>query len=322
MCTAASYLHRYFGRNLDLAFTYRESVVVMPRRFPLRFRAGVSWASHYAMVGMATVADGYPLFYEATNEKGLSIAGLNFPGYAAAWPYREGMDNVAVFELIPWLLGQFETVAQVRRAIPRLNLWDERFSPELPNATLHYLISDATESITLEPVREGLRVYDNPVGVLSNNPPFDYQMLHLADFMGLSPEHPENRFSSRLELSPYCLGMGAMGLPGDLSSASRFVRAAFANLNAVPGGTEEENVTQFFHILNTVAQTKGLARADEGKFEYTVYSSCCDAKTGVYYYTTYQNSQLTAVDMHRENLDGAALAVYPMVKSQQIRREN
>ena len=121
---------------------------------------------------------------------------------------------------------------------------------------------------------------------------------------------------------PYCLGMGAIGLPGDLSSPSRFVRAAFTKLNAVSGSSEEEAVRQFFHILSAVAQTRGCARAAGDRYEYTVYTSCCNMDRGIYYYTTYENSRITAVDMHRTDLDGKALSVYPLRRERTIHFQN
>lgn len=324
MCTAITYQTRdhYFGRNLDLEYSYHEVVTITPRNYPFRFRKTNGLKTHYAMIGMAHVADGFPLYYEATNETGLSMAGLNFPDNADYKPEAPGKDNVAPFEFIPWLLGQCADLAQARELLARVNLIRLPFSANLPLSPLHWMISDRSGSITVECVRGGLWVYDNPVGVLTNNPPFDFQMLNLTNYMGLSRDAPVNRFCPELDLKPYCLGMGAMGLPGDLSSASRFVRAAFTRLNSVSGGSESESVSQFFHILGSVAQQRGCVRLENGSYEVTLYSSCCNTDRGVYYYTTYENSQITAVDMHREDLNGQALSVYPLITGQQIRTQN
>ncbi len=331
MCTAVTYRTKdhYFGRNLDLEFSYQEAVTIMPRNYPLKYRKAKFPCvgnrlpgRQFAMIGMATVVDDYPLFYDATNEKGLSMAGLNFPGNADYKPMAEGKDNVAPFELIPWVLGQCETVAQARALLEHINLWEENFSEELPLTPLHWMVSDRQESITVEPVKEGLKVYDNPVGVLTNNPSFEMQMFFLNNFMSLTREMPENYFSKTIKLQPYSRGMGAMGLPGDLSSASRFVRAAFTKLNSVSGDSESESVSQFFHILGSVAQQRGCVHVGNGEYEITIYSSCCNTDKGIYYYTTYENSQITGVDMHKENLDGEQLVCYPRVSGQQIWMQN
>lgn len=324
MCTAITYQTRdhYFGRNLDLEYSYHEVVTITPRNYPFHFRKTNSLKTHYAMIGMAHVADGFPLYYEATSETGLSMAGLNFPDNADYKPEAPGKDNVAPFEFIPWLLGQCADLAQAKELLARVNLIRLPFSANLPLSPLHWMISDRSGSITVECVRGGLWVYDNPVGVLTNNPPFDFQMLNLTNYMGLSRDAPVNRFCPELDLKPYCLGMGAMGLPGDLSSASRFVRAAFTRLNSVSGGSESESVSQFFHILGSVAQQRGCVRLENDSYEVTLYSSCCNTDRGVYYYTTYENSQITAVDMHREDLNGQTLSVYPLITGQQIRTQN
>ena len=176
----------------------------------------------------------------------------------------------------------------------------------MPLAQLHWLIADKTACITLEAVTDGLKIYENPVGVLTNNPPFPYQMFQLNNYMHLATDNRVNTFSEALKLEQYSRGMGAMGLPGDLSSQSRFVRAAFVKLNSLSGDSEEESVSQFFHILGSVEQQRGCCKLGEGRYEITLYTSCCNTARGIYYYSTYDNRQITGVDMHRENLDGTS----------------
>ena len=324
MCTAATYRTKdhYFGRTLDYEVSYGEEVVVTPRNFPFHFRHMGGLSSHYAIIGMATVAGEYPLYYDATNEKGLSMAGLNFPGNADYKPLAEGKDNVATFELIPWLLGQCATVEEAKAYLARMNLANTPFGPQFPVSPLHWIIADRDCAITVDSVREGIRIYDNPVGILTNNPPFDYQMTNLTNYMSLSTEPPENHFSDQLDLTPYSRGMGMLGLPGDLSSASRFVRVAFTKLHSVSGTSESESISQFFHILGSVAQQRGCVHMGEGKYEITIYTSCCNTDRGIYYYTTYENSQITGVDLHRENLDGQQLSRYPLMTGQRIHMQN
>lgn len=134
----------------------------------------------------------------------------------------------------------------------------------------------------------------------------------------LSSKTPENHFSKKLELDPYSRGMGGMGLPGDLSSMSRFVKVAFTKLNSISGNSESESISQFFHILGSVEQQKGLCDVGGEKYEHTIYSSCCNMDKGIYYYKTYDNSQITGIDMHRENLESEELVIYPLINSQQV----
>ncbi len=329
MCTAATYTSKdhYFGRNLDLEFSYHESVTITPRRKVLPMRHAGDLKEHYALIGMAFVVGDFPLYYDATNEKGLSMAGLNFPGNAHYTKPEDGKDNIASFEFIPWILGQCATVEEARQYLSRINLTDTAFSEQLPPSPLHWMIADQKEVIVFEQTAKGAVVYDNPVGVMTNNPTFDYQLTHLQDYMNASASLPENRLIPGVEMNPYSRGMGGMGIPGDLSSASRFVKVAFTKMNSLSGESESESISQFFKILGSVEQQKGCCRLGTDKdgrelCEYTIYSSCCNMDKGIYYYTTYENSQISGVDMHHEDLDGDALVSYELVKGQQIAMQN
>lgn len=323
MCTAVTYCtrHHYFGRNLDLEHHFLEQVTITPRNYPFRFRHETTLEHHYAIIGMASVLEDYPLYYEATNEKGLSMAGLNFPGYATYYSFREDKENITPFEFIPWILGQCADVGQALARLDSINLLNEPFSREIPLSPLHWILSDRQRSVTIETLADGMKIHENPVGILTNNPPFDYHMLHLTEFLNVTPQPVENRFAPQVDLKPYSRGMGTMGLPGDLSSASRFVKAAYTKLNSKSGESESESVSQFFHILSAVAQQRG-AIIYNGAYEITYYSSCCNTDLGIYYYTTYEYSQVTAVHMHRENLDTAELITYPLRLEQNFFCEN
>ena len=324
MCTAATYQTKdfYMGRTLDYEFSYGEEIAVVPRRFPLEFRYGKKLKTHYAMIGMAHMAGSYPLFYDAANEKGLGMAGLNFVGNAKYQDVQAGRENVAQFEFIPWILSQCATVLEARKVLEKMNLVGTPYSEKLPCASLHWMIADKDAAIVVECVEDGLHVYDNPVGVLTNNPPFPVQMFMLNNYMHVSPSQPENHFAKELPLATYSRGMGGLGLPGDLSSASRFAKVAFTKMHAISGESEAESVSQFFHILGSVEQQRGCCEVEPGKYEITIYTSCVNADKGIYYYTTYENHQIQAVDMHRENLDGDTLRRYPLINEEQIRVVN
>ena len=303
MCTALTYeaTDFYFGRNLDYEYSYHETVTVTPRNYVFSFRKTGKLITHYAMIGMAYVVGNYPLYYDATNEKGLSMAGLLFREEAEYKPYVENVDNITPFELIPWILGQCASVSEAGKLIDNMNLWEDAFSEDLPLSPLHWIISDKTGSIVLESVKEGLKIYKNPAGVLTNAPSFDIQMENLRKY-------------------DKCVGMTE--LPGDWSSMSRFVKATFVRKNAVSGISEQECVSQFFHILKAVEYPRGCVPAGEGRYKNTIYSSCCNTDKGIYYYTTYENNRICAVDTHKEDLDGCELISYELRKEQDIYYQN
>lgn len=324
MCTAATYKTKdfYFGRTLDYEFSYGEKIVITPRNYRLELRHGGVLEKHYAIIGMAHVAGNYPLYYDAINEKGLCMAGLNFVGNAKYQSVDETACNIAQFEFIPWVLANYSSVGEVRTALEKIRLVDTAFSEALPPSGLHWIIADENAAITVECMADGLHVLDNPIGVLTNNPPFSQQMFLLNQYMGLSPKQPSNNFSKELELSLYSRGMGAIGLPGDLSSASRFARVAFTKANSVSGSDENESVSQFFHILGSVEQQRGCCEVADEKYELTIYTSCCNASKGIYYYKTYDNHQICAVDMNKEELGGKALIQYELYADNNIRWHN
>lgn len=316
MCTAIRLTTRdhYFGRNLDLEYSYQETVAITPRRYPFHFRHEGTNSDHFAMIGMAFVVGGMPLYYEATNEKGLSMAGLNFPASAVYHDVKPDCANVASFELIPYILGQCESVQEAKTLLQRLNITRDGFSEQLPPSPLHWMIDDREGCIVVESMADGLHVYDNWSNVMTNEPPLPLQLENLAHYQALSPEEPVNRFAPALPLKVGGRCTGAIGLPGDWSPWSRFVRAAFLTNNSVSGDSEEESVGQFFHILGGVAHPRGCAHLPHG-YEITVYTSCCNADTGVYYYTTYGNQQICAVDMHKVDLDGGEVVSYELKSS-------
>ena len=325
MCTAASYLSRdfYFGRNFDYEISYNETIRITPRNYPLSFKTQDTIESHYAFIGVTAGIDAYPLYYDATNEKGLSIAGLNFAGNAYYHEMDDEKTNIAPFEIIPWILSQCASVSEALELLKDMNVVNIAFSDQLPNSDLHWMIADRKSCIVVESVREGLKIYDNPVGVMTNNPPFDKQLFTLNNYRHLSAKNPENTFSADLNLDEYSRGMGSIGLPGDLSSSSRFAKVAFTKMNSKSSDDEDSSVSQFFHILGSVEQQRGLTFIDEpDKYEITIYSSCVNADKGIYYYRTYDNSQINAVDMHREDLDSSELISYPMIEKQNVNYQN
>ena len=324
MCTAISFnvKDHYFGRNLDLYYNYNEQVVITPKKFPFEFKMAGANNNHFAFIGMATVENGYPLYYDAVNEKGFAIAALNFPNNAFYKDEKAEKINLAPFEFITYLLSNFSCIDEALPAIENINLVNLKFSNNLPVTPLHFIVSDKTRSLVLEPSKDGIKIFENKIGVLTNNPPFDMQMMLLQNYSFLSVKNPKSSFSPLIKVEPYSLGMGGMGLPGDLSSPSRFVRATFTKLNSVCLENEESSVGQFFHILGAVEQVKGLNFVEGGGYEYTLYSSCMNCDRGVYYYTTYGNRSITAVNMQNEDLNSKSLITFDLLKQENIINQN
>lgn len=322
MCTAITYKPKnfYFGRTLDAAQAYPAEIVVTPRGYNFNFaESRISDGQNFAMVGAALVKGGYPLYFDAMNERGLCMAGLNFIGNAKYFPERSDKINLAQFELIPYILGRCATAEEAEEEFCRINITMRRFSPALPPAELHWLVADKNHAFTAECTAEGMRTYKNEIGVLTNNPPFLYHMHNMANYIKLSADEPRNSFGA--ELRPYGAGFGAIGLPGDFSSASRFVRAAFLRANAPAEISGDAALGLFFHILGGVNIPRGACRTAEGDF-FTQYSCCCDAENGTYCMTTYGCRAISAVNLFKEDLNGKNLVRYSAKRSEYILKFN
>ncbi len=322
MCTAIHYSgnKHLFGRNLDLEFRYREEVVITPRNFPLRYKRFPLQREHYAVIGMATVEDGYPLYYDAANEHGLCMAALNFVGNAVYPKAKKGEKALAPYELIPYLLSSCKKVKEAIPLLRQLRLCDLPFNAYLPLSSLHFLLADKRQCLCVEQTQEGLRFYDNPVGVLTNNPPFPFHMQHLAFFENLTAREREKGWEFPSCQTAHSRGLGGVGLPGDNSSPSRFIRAAFIKQNAVALKGEAE-IAQFFHILGGVEQIEGCVQV-QGKWERTQYSSCIDTQKSIYYYRTYENPSLTAVRLTKAAAQGNELQRFALKTSLLVHNEN
>lgn len=324
MCTTFTLQNNdlYVGRNLDLFASFREKVVVTPRNFSLSFFNGTIMDSHYAFMGMATVMDGVPMYAEAMNEKGIVVSGLQFAGNAHYFEWEEGKDNVAPFEMVSWILSQCQNMQEVKVLVKKMNILNQAFKPEVPCSPLHWMICDASSCIVVESREDGLHVFDNPIGVMTNNPPFEFHQWNLNQYLNLTKEYPENRFSQNLQLKPFASGMGAMGLPGDASSPSRFVKAAFLKYNCNPGECEEDTIQQCFRILLQVSMLKGSIDDLSGNQDYTTYSCVMNATKGIYYYMTYESMSIVKLEMNHLNLNQNELICYTLNKRKEFLRGN
>lgn len=312
MCTAASFKNKntYFGRTLDYEFSYGEKVTITPRNYPFEFRH-LGLNNHYAIIGMAHIHNDYPMYYDAMNEYGLGMAGLNFVGNAKYNEVIEGKENVAQFEFISFILSTCKNVLEAKNKIKEINLVKTPYNEYYPAAKLHWILRDTNDCIVVEAMEDGIHIYDNKTGSLTNNPPFNYQLENLKNYVSLNNDEPNKSFSFNEAF--YSRGMGSVGLPGDLTSQGRFVRVVYTAHFSVASPDENSSVNQFFHILESAWQTRGLCKIND-KYEITIYASCMNLNEGIYYYKTYDNPQISAVYLKNENLNSSKLISYDLAK--------
>ena len=314
MCTAINETagRHLFGRTLDLEYSLSESVVITPRNFELDLLYEPPQKRHLAIIGIAHVADGVPLYYDAVNESGLGAAALNFGGSAAYFSPSESSLNIASFELIPYILGQCKSVGEAATLLRKITVTDDDFSPELPSTPLHWMIADKDGAIAVEQTADGMKIHEDPFGVLTNEPPLDYHLTNLKNYMSLTSLPPKNEIYPSVNITPYSRGMGAVGLPGDFSSASRFVRAVFLKGHTAPEDSPREAINRFFHIMDNLSVPKSCIITDEGKAVSTVYTSCADTESATYYFTTYDDRTIRSLCLFAKDLDSDKLTSVSM----------
>ena len=315
MCTAISFnvSHHLFSRTLDLESSYGERVVCTPRRFQLKFRHEKPQIEHYSIIGVGQLVDNTPLYYDAFNESGLAAAALNFPKNAVYFDKNPAFINVASYELISFVLSRCANLSEAVALLDRINITSDSFSDELTATPLHWIFADKSGAITVESVSGGLKIYENRLGVITNSPEFSYHLLHTSDFMSLDSSQPKNKISPTVNLSYYSGGLGALGLPGDFSSASRFIRAVFLKNHSVC-----DDISHAFHIMDSLSVPKGAVIREDNKPFMTVYTSVADTVGRVYYFTTAQSRRIRAVLMSEALMNSDAISVFEMNEEEKI----
>ncbi|EOU1682687.1 choloylglycine hydrolase [Clostridium perfringens] len=314
-----------FGRNMDIEYSFNQSIIFIPRNFKCVNKSNKKeLTTKYAVLGMGTIFDDYPTFADGMNEKGLGCAGLNFPVYVSySKEDIEGKTNIPVYNFLLWVLANFSSVEEVKEALKNANIVDIPISENIPNTTLHWMISDITgKSIVVEQTKEKLNVFDNNIGVLTNSPTFDWHVANLNQYVSLRYNQvPEFKLGDQ-SLTALGQGTGLVGLPGDFTPASRFVRVAFLRDAMIKNDKDSIDLIEFFHILNNVAMVRGSTRTIEEKSDLTQYTICMCLEKGIYYYNTYENNQINAIDMNKENLDGNEIKTYKYNKTLSINHVN
>ena len=314
-----------FGRNMDIEYSFNQSIIFIPRNFKCVNKSNKKeLITKYAVLGMGTIFDDYPTFADGMNEKGLGCAGLNFPVYVSySKEDIEGKTNIPVYNFLLWVLANFSSVEEVKEALKNANIVDIPISENIPNTTLHWMISDITgKSIVVEQTKEKLNVFDNNIGVLTNSPTFDWHVANLNQYVGLRYNQvPEFKLGDQ-SLTALGQGTGLVGLPGDFTPASRFIRVAFLRDAMIKNDKDSIDLIEFFQILNNVAMVRGSTRTVEEKSDLTQYTSCMCLEKGIYYYNTYENNQINAIDMNKENLDGNEIKTYKYNKTLSINHVN
>lgn len=300
------------GRTLEFGVFVETSAAVIPREYQFTGTTpqgpGLSYKTKYATLG-AIAFDNLSIM-DGINEKGLVAGTFYFPGYAgyATITLENQSKAISPIEFTNWVLTQFATVDEVKAAIGDIVIaptvvkaWGNIAAP------FHYVIYDKNgRSLVVEPIEGKLVTYDNPLGVFTNSPTFDWHMTNLINFINLTPYNVKPLKVAGMELVPFGQGSGMVGLPGDFTPPSRFVRAAIFSITAIPSNDSEEAVFQAFHILNQFDIPVGLARSVEDGVthsDYTLITSVKDPQVLKYYFKTYEGQSIKVIDLKKFDLN-------------------
>lgn len=307
-----------YGRTMEFGFQLASEAIVLPRQFAFSAtgpggKPGLVWSSKYGAVGLN--AFGLPVLTDGMNEKGLAGGILYFPGYAGyANPVAtDPAKALAPWEFLTWALTSFATVAEVKAALAGVAIIDVA-QPNLGIAPpFHYTLHDAGgASIVIEPVNGTLRVYDNPLGVMTNAPTFDWHLTNLKNYVKISPVNAEAVTINGVTISSFGQGSGLLGIPGDPTPPSRFVRALGYAISAKKLPSGEQSVRLAEHILNNFDIPMGFIQQgktdDKTPLEYTQWSSIAELTTKRYYVKTYDDQVLRGIDLMSFDLDAKAVA--------------
>jgi len=316
-----------FARTLEFAVDLKSNILIVPKGKEFVGTApgdkpGLRWKTKYGVVG--TNAFDLPVIVDGLNEKGLSVGLFYFPGFAR---YQEVKPEDVGKALAPWELCVFllSTCSDVKEAVAAARgvLVGEVVQKDMgfvPPA--HFIVTDATgNSVVLEYVAGELKVHANPLGVMANSPTFDWHMTNLSNYANLSVKNVEKIDLAGKEILGLGQGSGMLGLPGDFTPPSRFVRAVAFSKTAVPAEKARDGVLQAFHLLNQFDVPKGAARGiEQGKevADYTLWTTAADLKNLRYYFRTYENSRIRMVDLKSVDLDAKDIRTISMKGEEQI----
>jgi choloylglycine hydrolase len=316
MCTAITFTTdediNFLARTMDFSFELDASLVYVPRNHGFNSLVpGTKFSTKYGFLGAGKDVDGY-IFADGLNEKGFSIASLYFEKNAK---YNKKPDprllNISSTDVVSWALGNISSVTEFEQKYQKLNIVDV-INPLLQvNVPLHWIVSDKSGNTgVLEITKEGPKFYHNLVGTMTNSPSFSWHMDNLNHYTNLQPiEFEQKKYGDYVTVTDGP-GSGALGLPGDYTSASRFVRAAFLREYSNHEGGAKEGLTSILHILNSVDIPKGVKITQKGVSDYTQYKGIMDLNNLNYYLMRYNDTELTRVRLTDKLLNQSKVKVF------------
>ncbi len=310
-----------YARTMEFPFDFGSEIIAIPRGYSFSGTLpdgskGITWKAKYAVIGANVFKQNQIL--DGINEMGLAFGALYFNNYAHYQTItpQDKKRALAPWEFGTWILTTCATIDEVKRALTSIKIGATKTATAGINIAalgadyippLHYIVHDATgKSIVIEPINGTLQEYDNPLGALTNSPTFDWHLTNLNNYVNLTPTNVPPLSLGEFAIKPTGQGSGMLGLPGDFTPPSRFIRAAALSLSALPADTAQEGVSVAINIINNISIAKGMIRDIQKTgttYEYTQWVIVSDLTNCRLYYRTYQNHCYHAVDLKTINFE-------------------
>lgn len=292
------------GRSMEFGEILPTQIHTVPRGIKFQSLAphqkkGMSWTNQYAYMGM--VVNPANALVDGFNEKGLSVGGLWLPGTQ----YPEDPTNVPPEKVLffadlgSWLLGNFSTTEEAKRALSNIYIYASYVPGFSYIPPIHLAIHDATgKNAVVEFIEGKVRILDNPIGVLTNAPEFQWHVTNLRNYISLSAFNAGTVNLEGTVLEPMSGGSGLLGIPGDWTSPSRFVRAATLKRAIITPRDSRAAVLAAIHLLNTVDISYGIIRSiNDINFDFTQWVIVKDLTNKNLYYRTYGDQNIYKLNL-------------------------
>lgn len=310
-----------YARSMEFGIDLKSEAIIIPRDYKFvgdtaSGKPGLAWQARYAVVGLNGA--GQELVVDGLNEKGLASGIFYFPSYAQYQDVApaEESQSLAPWQVVTWILTNFANVDEVRAGLAQVKVGNVEFAPMKMTPPMHFIVHDETgQSLVIEYVGGELKLYDNPIGVVTNSPTFDWHITNLRNYVNLTATNLPPVDLAGLKLGQLGQGSGMLGLPGDFTPPSRFVRAVALSQATLPGVTGDDTVRQAFHVLDSFDIPLGTVRSgDNGQtaYEYTQWTSASNLKSRSYYFHSYDNRRIRRLDLIAAETSGTSIITIPL----------
>lgn len=304
MCTAITLQsvkgENFFGRTMDFSYDIRPGIYIIPKNY--KWYSNVTTercVDHYGFISMGEDKGGMLGFFDGVNEKGFAAAALYFKGYAYYDLPINNKKPIASLDFLHYILGNCCSIDSLKALVKNVIIVGQIDPVTKTVAPLHWIVTDRSgKCAVVEQTKTGLKVIDNPIGVMANSPDFSWQMTNLRNYMSTSVKQSNEANWGDVSLTPFGQGGGSTNLPGGFTSPERFTRAAFLKTHIEVPKNSSEIVMECFHIMNSVSIPKGIVITDRGTYDYTKYIAFINTNACEYYFKTYENDEIMTISLN------------------------